>query len=62
MVSLDKGRTHVLKKYKDEEIEASIAFLNEIALNGVTLRQAELLVVLRNTLSQETEEKDNGVQ
>lgn len=51
-----------MKKYKDEEIEASIAFLNEIALNGVTLRQAELLVVLRNTLSQETEEKDNGVQ
>lgn len=45
-------------KLKDEEKLLCLEILNEIAMNGVNLRQAELLVVLRNTLNQEPEKEE----
>lgn len=56
-----------MKKFKNEEIDICMEILNEIAMNGVNLRQAELLVILRNTFNQESElkeekEKTDGIQ
>ena len=55
-----------MEQIKKEEVSISLEILNEIAMNGVNLRQAELLVVLRNTLTQgpeqEEKEKEDGVQ
>lgn len=56
-----------MRHIKDEERALCLEILNEIAMNGVNLRQAELLVVLRNTLSQEPEpeaekEKKDAIQ
>ena len=41
-----------MEQIKKEEVSICLEILNEIAMNGVNLRQAELLVVLRNTLTQ----------
>lgn len=49
---------------KEEEVAICLEVLNEIAMNGVNLRQAELLVVLRNTLNQgpkQAEEEETDV-
>ena len=52
-----------MEQIKKEEVSICLEILNEIAMNGVNLRQAELLVVLRNTLTQGPEqEKEDGVQ
>lgn len=54
-----------MRHIKDEERALCLEILNEIAMNGVNLRQAELLVVLRNTLNQEPEaekEKKDAIQ
>lgn len=44
-----------MEQIKKEEVSICLEILTEIAMNGVNLRQAELLVVLRNTLTQEPE-------
>lgn len=44
-----------MKQIEEKELSLCLEILNEIAMNGVNLRQAELLVVLRNTLTQEPE-------
>lgn len=55
-----------MKQIEEKELSLCLEILNEIAMNGVNLRQAELLVVLRNTLTQgpeqEEKEKEDGVQ
>ena len=57
-----------MEQIKKEEVSICLEILNEIAMNGVNLRQAELLVVLRNTLTQGPEQeekekqKEDGVQ
>ena len=55
-----------MEQIKKEEVSICLEILNEIAMNGVNLRQAELLVVLRNTLTQgpeqEEKEKEDGLQ
>lgn len=47
-----------MEQIKKEEVSICLEILNEIAMNGVNLRQAELLVVLRNTLTQKTEDTE----